>query len=203
MPSSSQHDYRNIELDPDLLSTLFMIQTNWCVVTGAACSGKTTLIDQLADNEFQTVPEPARQYFERELAKGRTIDEIREDRATFTRQVYDMMEERERGLQANEVIFLDRGLPDALAFYRFAGMNPNEILPDCFQHRYASVLMLDRLPYQRDGVRAGDDEAAAYFESWTSRDYSSLGYSVARVPVLPPEERLAFALERLYEQGLG
>jgi predicted ATPase len=191
-----------MELDPDLLPIQFMVQTNWCVVTGASCSGKTSLIDQLADKGFRTAPETARQYFERELAKGRTIDEVRADRATVTSRVYSMMVEREKGLQANDVTFLDRGLPDALAFYRFAGMNPNEILLDCFQYRYASVLMLDRLPYQRDGVRTGDDETASYFESWTSRDYSALGYDVVRVPVLPPQERLAFVLERLSDQGL-
>jgi predicted ATPase len=38
---------------------------------------------------------------------------------------------------------------------------------------------------------------AAYFESWTLRDYSALGYNVVRVPVLSPEERIAFILERL------
>jgi predicted ATPase len=64
------------------------------------------------------------------------------------------------------------------------------------------VFLLNRLPYQRDGVRAGDDATAAYFELWTLRDYSALGYNVVRVPVLPPEERLAFVLERLSESGL-
>jgi predicted ATPase len=172
------------------------------VITGASSSGKTTLIDQLTDKGFQTVLEVGRQYFERELAKGRTIDEIREDRATLTCQIYDMMVKQESGLRATEVNFLDRGLPDSFAFYRFAGMNPNEILLDCFQHRYASVFMLDRLPYQQDGVRAGDDASAAYFDSWMERDYSALGYKVVRVPVLPPEERLAFVLERLSEGGL-
>jgi predicted ATPase len=172
------------------------------VITGASCSGKTTLIDQLADKGFQTVPEVARQYIERELAKGRTIEKIREDQASLTCQVYDMMEKREGGLRAVEVTFLDRALPDGLAFFRFAGMNPNEILSDCFQHRYASVFMLNRLPYQQDGIRAADDPTAAYFDSWMSRDYSALGYNVVRVPVLSPEERLAFVLERLPTQGL-
>ena len=106
----------------------------------------------------------------------------------------------EQGYQAAEITFLDRGLPDAFAFYRFAGLNPNEILPDCFQHRYASVFLLNRLPYQRDGVRAGDDAVADYFEAWTLRDYSALRYNVIRVPVLPPEERLAFVLEMLSER---
>ena len=201
MPGSSPHNFRTTELDPVLLSTPFKFQTNWHVITGASCSGKTTLIDQLTDRGFQTSPETGRHYFERELAKGKTINEIRQDRATITRHIYDMMVKRELELQAGEVIFLDRAIPDALTFYRIAGLDPNGILPDCFQNRYASVFMLDRFPYQQDGVRGGDDTSAAYFDSWMSRDYSALGYSVVRVPVLPPEERLAFILERLSEGG--
>ncbi|NIM92272.1 MAG: AAA family ATPase [Anaerolineales bacterium] len=201
MPSSSQHDFRDAELDPDILSTPFRIQTNWHVITGASCSGKTTLIDLLAEAGFQTVPEVAREYFERELDKGRTIDEIREDRVSLTYKIYDMMLEREREIDAGEVIFLDRAIPDMFAFFRYAGMDPNEGLSDCFKHRYASVFILDRLPYQRDGVRAGDDAYATYFDSWMSRDYAALGYNVVRVPVKSPEDRLAFVLERLSEQG--
>jgi predicted ATPase len=170
------------------------------VITGASCSGKTTLIDQLADQGYQTVPEVARGYFESELSKGQTIDEIRRDRTALTRQLYALMVKLESELPAIEAIFLDRALPDGLAFYRFAGMDPNEILPDCFQHRYASVFMLNRLPYQRDGVRAADDPTADYFESCMSRDYHALGYNVVWVPVMPPEQRLAFVLERLSER---
>jgi hypothetical protein len=60
------------------------------------------------------------------------MDEIRKCRAYFTRQVYDRMVERERGLRPVDVIFPGQALPDAFAFYRFAGMNPNEVLLDCF-----------------------------------------------------------------------
>jgi predicted ATPase len=202
MPGSSQYDYRNIELDPDLLLTSFRVQTNWHVITGASSSGKTTLIDQLAAKGFQTFPEVGRQYFERELAQGRTIDDIRKDRAAMTRQIYDLWLSSNDGLRVAEITFLDRGLPDALSFYRFAGMNPNEILPDCFQHQYASVFILNRLPYQQDGIRGGDDTTADYFDLWMERDYSALGYNVVRVPVLPPEKRLAFVLDKLSEQRL-
>ncbi len=202
MSENTSLKFRNTGLDPNLISTPFNVQTNWCVITGASCSGKTTLIELLAGKGFQTVPEAGRNFFERELAQGRTIDEIREDQAGFTRQVYDLMVKHENGLQATEVNFLDRALPDGFAFYRLGGLNPNEILPDCFQHRYAFVFMLDRLPYQKDGVRVADDETAAYLESWILRDYSALGYKVVRVPVLSPEERLAFVLEQLTEQGI-
>ena len=202
MLGSSQHDFRATELDPALLSTPFGVQTNWHVITGTPSCGKTTLIDQLADKGFQTVAETARQYLEREIAKGRTIDQIRENRAALQRDLTDLQRRTEGGLRAIDVAFLDRALPDYLTFSRVAGLDPNEILSDCFQHRYASVFFLNRLPYQQDGVRAAEDATAADFELGMLRDYSALGYNVVRVPVLPPEERLAFVLKRLSEQGL-
>ncbi|HAY84395.1 MAG TPA: hypothetical protein DCY42_05570 [Chloroflexi bacterium] len=201
MPGHSQPDTKNTPLDADLLQTPFRVRTNWHVITGASSSGKTTLIDRLSEEGFRTVPEAGRQYFEKELAKGRSIEEIRQDRAAMTRQIYALWLKLNQKLQPGELMFLDRGLPDALSFYRFAGMNPNQILPDCFQHRYASVFILDRLPYQQDGIRGGDDTSAAYFDSWMERDYSALGYEIVRVPVIPPDERTAFILGRLSDRG--
>jgi predicted ATPase len=202
MSDRPQHDFRNAELDPDLLSMPFGVQTNWHVITGAPCCGKTTLIEQLADQGFRMVPETGRAYIEREMARGRTIDEIRESEAAFARVIKDMQLAIERGLPANEVVFLDRALPDALAYFRAVGLNPNQILSDCFRYRYASVFVLDRLGLQQNGVRTEDDVTAGFLDEWLALDYSALGYSVARVPVLLPEERLSFVLERLSKQGL-
>ena len=203
MLDSPQHDSRATQLDPDLLSTPFGVQTNWHVITGAPCSGKTTLIDQLADKGFKTVAETARQYFEREMASGRTLDEIREDRAALQRGIDDLQRRMEHGLRALDVAFLDRGFPDSLAFYRVSGMNPNEILLECFHHRYASVFILDRLPFLRKKTLGPEDDATAGFlDECLARDYSALGYSVVRVPALSPQERLAFVLERLSELQL-
>jgi predicted ATPase len=198
---NTQFDYREMELDAEILKTSFKTQTNWHVITGASSSGKTTLIDLLADKGYKTHPEAGRQYFERELAKGRTIEEIRKDRAAMTREIYALWLEINEELVETEIIFLDRGLPDALSFYRFAGMNPNEILRDCFQHQYASVFILDRLPYQQDGIRGGDDISATYFDLWMERDYTALGYKIERVPVLLPDERLQYILDKLSEIG--
>jgi predicted ATPase len=81
-------------------------------------------------------------------------------------------------------------------------LNPNEILAECFHHRYASVFILDRLRFQQNGIRLEDDAIAGLLDEWLARDYSALGYSVVRVPALSPEERLAFVLERLSERGV-
>jgi len=202
MLKNPQHDYRFKELNPELLSTPFKVQTNWHVITGAPCSGKSTLINQLANYGFQTVPEPGRQYFERELASGRTIEAIRADVVRCLNGIVDLTIEIECGLDANKVVFLDRGYPDTLAFCRAYGLNPNEFLSDCFHHRYASVFLLDRFPVEQDGVRTEDDATAALIDEWLPRDYSALGYGVVKVPVLSIQERLVFVLERLSEQGL-
>jgi predicted ATPase len=153
MLDSSQHDFRTTELDPDLLSTPFRVQTNWHVITGAPSSGKSTLIDQLADSGFQTVPETARLYIEREMAKGRTIHPIRENGAALQRGIAEMQLSIEGGLRAIDVAFLDGAVPGSLAWYRAYGLNPNEILLECFHHRYASVFILDPLPFQLDDQR--------------------------------------------------
>ncbi len=202
MLDSPQHDDRFTELDPDLLSTPFRVQTNWHVITGTVSAGKSTLTDQLADRGFQTVPETGRLYVEREMAKGRTIDEIRENMAAIQIAIKDMQLEIEHGLRANDVVFLDGAVPGSLAWYRAFGLNPNEILPECFHHRYASVFILDPLPFQENGARDDDAAIAGYLDEWIARDYRALGYSVVRVPVLSPQERVAYVLERLSEQGL-
>jgi len=201
MRDEFQQDFRATELDPDLLSTPCAVQTNWHVITGAPSSGKTTLIDQLADRGFQTVPETGRQYIEGELAKERPIDEIRQNMAGIQIILKEMQLEIEHGLPAHDLLFLDGAVPGSLAWYRAYGLNPNEMLPDCFRHRYASVFILAPLPFEENGARDEDALIVDCLYEWLVRDYTALGYRVTKVPVLPVQERLAFVLGRLAELG--
>jgi hypothetical protein len=72
---------------------------------------------------------------------------------------------------------------------------------ECFHHRYASVFILDLLPLELDGARVQDEAYTTLLDEALVYYYGALGYDVVRVPVLPPEERLEFVLERLSEQG--
>ena len=202
MPDSSQPVLSATELDSGILSTPFRVQTNWHVIAGALSCGKTTLIDQLADRGFRTVPEGARLYLERERSRGRTTEEIHSNLAALQHGIVDMQLRIEGELRATDVAFLDRAVPDCLAWWRVFGLNPNEFLTECFRHRYASVFVLDPLPIQRDGFRPEDEAVSAFLDEWIARDYMSLGYQVVRVPVLSIQERLAFVVESLSEQGL-
>lgn len=201
MPKDSHHDFSTLQLDPHLLTTPFGIHTNWHVITGAPCSGKSTLIELLAAREFQTVPESGRKCIEQQIAGGRTIDEIRDDMSAIQVAVFEMQLKIEHCLQPEVATILDGALPGSLAWYRAFGLNPNEILHECFDHRYASVFIFDPLPYKDDGARDEDAPIVDYLDEWLARDYRALGYIVVRVPVMPVQERLTFVLERLSDLG--
>lgn len=187
-------------LDSNLLSTPFKVITNWHVITGAPSSGKTTVINLIKEHGFKTIPEFARMYIEGEMAKGLTVHEVQKDLLALQRGIVDFHIKMARELPVNEVLFLDRGFPDCLSYHRLRGLDPNELLIYCFDHHYKSVFILDRLPFQQDGVRYEDDEMAEFHQSWLHKDYRALGYHPIRVPIISPEERLRFILKKLSEQ---
>jgi predicted ATPase len=185
------------ELDGRLLATPFREQTNWHVITGAPSCGKTTLVDLLAERGFRIVPEIARQFIENEMSKGHSIDGIHRHGAALQRRLLEIQLNVEEGLLATDVLFLDGSIPASLAWFRLFGLDPNDALLHCFQHRYASVFVLDPLPLDLDGLRFEDGAFAGFLDEWIERDFAALGYHVNRVPVMSPEDRLGYVLERL------
>ena len=201
MPGRSNYGFKTTPLDQLILSTPFETRTNWHVITGAPSCGKTTLIDLLAEKGFKTIPESARQYMEGELAKGRTIQEVHANAVSLQSHFFEIQFEIEKDLPAHERLFLDGAVPGSLAWFRLFGLDPNMILAKCFRHHYASVFVLDPLPFYQDGLRFEEKAVISFLNEWIACDYASLGYEVARVPVLPPIERLIFVLDRLAENG--
>jgi predicted ATPase len=196
MSDTPQYNFRTTLLDPDILSTPFKVQTNWHVITGAARTGKTTLVNQLAAKGYQTFRETTQEYIEREIVSGKALDEILEDGETLQRGTFEMQLKLEHGSGSIDLAFLDRAVPDFLTFFRILGLDPNEILPECFHYRYASVFILDRLHLQhQEALGPQDDAASRFLDEWLARDYSYLGYDIIRVPALSPQERVTFVLD--------
>ena len=189
-------DFVTSELNLDLLPEK-RIRTKWNVISGAPCSGKTTLIERFEAMGYRTVPETARQFIDGEFSRGRTIQELRGDEAAFQRRLLDVRLKVEQDLEPDEVLFLDRAMPEVITFYRAIGLDPNEILPECTLYTYASVFILDRLPLLKDGVRTEDDAVSDFHDEWLYRDYRALGYEVIRVSVMPVPDRIDFILGKL------
>jgi predicted ATPase len=179
---------------------IFTHTSNWCVITGAPCSGKTTVVESLAEMGYQTMPEVARRYLETEIAKGRTLAQIKSDELLFERHILEEKRQIEAGLPLGERIFFDRGIPDSIAYYRQAGLDISDPVRLSRRSRYHRVFLLERLPFKDDPIRVEDDDKARALHHYILESYAMLGYEPIHIPVLPLPERIKRILGYLSEE---
>jgi len=174
-----------------------MTETNWCVITGAPSSGKTTLLRTLEQAGYRVIHEVARAVIESELAKGRTLARIRADKRAFENRILDAKIAIEATLDRNDLIFFDRGIPDSIAYFEVAGLYSGPAIAKSPSNHYRKVFLLDQLPYQRDDVRIEERETAAELDHALEKSYKMLGYAVKRIGAMPVKDRLRIVLEAL------
>jgi len=155
------------------------------------------VVEALARRGLTTVAEASRTYIREELARGRTLTDIRADDAAYQRTMVARKVATEAALDPDSTVVFDRGMPDSISYFRKAGLDPEEARRACLRFRYATVFLFERLPLLQDGARVEDDAMAARLEAWLAQDYAALGYEVVRIPVLPIEERVQRVLEHL------
>ena len=173
-------------------------QTNWYVLTGGPGSGKTTTIEIIASRGYKTTIEHARHYIQTQMQKGRTVEEVRKNQEEFQIGVLDMQIEQEAMLNPKDTVFLDRALPDALAYYYFLDLPVNRKITDALNlYRYKKVFILECLPFVQDYARREDELAQKKIHELLIKVYSDLHFPVTHVPVLPPEERVDYLLKNL------
>ena len=103
-------------------------KANWYVISGGPSSGKTTTVTLLRERGYHTTIENARHYIDIQRQLGRTLEEIRKNQAGFQLAVLKLQIKQEQSLPPDELVFLDRAIPDALAYYRFLNIKPDPLL---------------------------------------------------------------------------
>ena len=174
------------------------MSTNWYVITGGPSSGKTTTVNILKERGYKTTIEHARHYIDTQRIAGRTVPEIRANQQEFQKGVFAMQIEQEAALDPRETVFLDRALPDAIAYYRFLDLEPDDTLLKAVRAAsYKKVFLLDLLPLAIDYARTEDVSAQQRIHGLLEQVYSELGHPVERVPAFPALERVDHILARL------
>lgn len=174
------------------------ILTNWNVITGGPCTGKTTVVKLLASRGFKTTIEHARHYIDTQKITGRTVEEIRNNKKEFQLGVLNMQIEQEAELDVNDTVFLDRALPDAMAYYKFLGLEYDDrLIEQVNKYCYHRVFILDRLPLIKDYARLEDEEEQIRIHNLIIEVYKTFPCPIVFVPVLPPEERVDFILKNI------
>lgn len=177
--------------------------TNWVVITGPPSAGKTSVIHALQQRGHNVVAETARHYI---ASLGRSPSEIAAD-ASLQRRIQHgisaLQHEIEDGLEPAETLFLDRALPDSLAYFHQLGLSTDDLMQRAARFRYRHVFFLEALPFADDGLRFERANEAEALADRLIAAYAGLGYAPIRVPVfehLEPEasvaERVALILGR-------
>jgi predicted ATPase len=147
--------------------------------------------------------EHARHYIDTQRVTGKSVEEIRANQLAFQRGILDMQIEQEGAIDRQALVFLDRALPDALAYYRFLGLTPPADYVSILRPGvYRAVFVLDLLPLAKDYARTEDGAAQMAIHRLLTEVYTELGYRPIAVPALPPEDRAEFILAALVDFGL-
>ncbi len=167
------------------------------VITGGPGSGKTTLLEELEKRRYMIVKEAAKDIILEEQGKG-----VKEPwlQTNFQEKIVDLQLKREGELlRGNAVVFIDRGIPDGLAYCRFRNQKvPRNLYLAMKVCDYEKVFLLEKLPnYEKTGFRAEEEEDAKKISELIKQVYEQLDYEVIVVPPLAVKERSDFVFKHL------
>ncbi|KGP62645.1 ATPase [Legionella norrlandica] len=176
-----------------------MIQTNWCVITGGPSSGKTTLINSLAELGYQTAPEIARFYINQLLShEQKTLQEVKHNNILWLqRKILNIMLRRERHLSKGDLIFFDRGTPDSIGYFRFHHLEDTHVVKACQHLRYRKIFFCHPLPVVPDTIRDENDATAKMISNCIYNAYIDLNYPIIELPAISVEKRLEIILSQI------
>ena len=172
-----------------------MRQTNWSIITGAPCSGKTAVISEIEHRGFRVIHEVARAYIDEQLKKGLRLNQIKADALQFESHILNEKVRIQALLPTTANIFFDRGIPDSIAYYRLEGLDPTEPLKHSKSIRYRHIFFFERLDFLIDDVRSETERIAARLNDLLIDAYVELGYEIEMVPVMPVNERVEMVLK--------
>jgi len=176
------------------------------VLTGGAYAGKTTLAAQLASRDTVVVPEAAIEVISELCAEHGLEGQARWRAANvieFQRRIAAAQQQAELcALRSGaSCIIFDRGLPDGLAYFRQAEVDPPDDLRGALTTaRYDAVLVLDTLSdFQARAATGRLDDRASSLRLGESLFgvYRELGHAPVRVPELPVSERVEWVRTHL------
>ncbi len=173
------------------------VDINWCVITGGPSSGKTTVLNELAKLGYVVYPEAARVFIDQEMAKGKSLKEIRRNEAEFQRKVLKIKMEVEKNAPKDNVVFFDRAIPDSIAYYQICGLDPKEVLKFCQEKKYRKIFFLEQLYFNQDYARVEDEKTIKKLNKLLKESYENLGYEVINIPTMSVEDRVQKILSEI------
>ncbi|MFH1181161.1 MAG: ATP-binding protein [bacterium] len=171
-------------------------KSEWIVITGGPSSGKKTILRCFKSKGYLVINEVARGVIDRANRQGIRTQELRRDEIRFQESMLPIKARLERKLPRRKVIFLNRGMPDSVAYLLNCGGDPQKAKVLCERNLYRRVFLLEQLPiFIEDYARTENLKDAKKISKLLRQAYEELGYHVILVPSMSVERRIRFILE--------
>lgn len=177
------------------------MNTRKIVITGGPGTGKSSIINELKKRGNICFDEISRQVTLEARKKG--IEQLFLTEPLLFSEL--LLKGRLKQFQdadrlEEETIFLDRGLPDVLAYMDYFGTSyPTQFVETCQNNRYDQVFVL--APWQAifvsDSERYENFEQAERIHQHLLNSYKNFGYNLLDVPFESIEKRTDFILDAL------
>lgn len=171
------------------------------VIIGGPGSGKTTLIEGLVNKGYTCYPEISREVTLEARKQG--IEQLFLEKPLLFSELLLEGRKKQFNSAVNEdcsVVFLDRGIPDVLAYMHYIGDAYPSFFDDaCKEHRYTKIFFLPAWEdiYTADDARYENFEQAQLISAHLAETYQGYGYSLIEVPKDTPDNRILFILGHL------
>jgi len=168
---------------------------------GGPGTGKTSLINALQEKGYICYPEISRSVTLEAQKKG--IDQLfLTEPLLFSELLLDgRISQYHSALKENsEYVFIDRGIPDVLAYMHFIGDTyPQKFIDACNNYKYYKIFLLPPWEdiYVSDNERYETYEQATKIHAHLIDTYKSYGYDLCEVPLATVEERVDFILKNI------
>ena len=170
-------------------------------ITGGPGTGKTSLISALEARGFTCLPEISRQVTLE--ARNQGIEQLfLKDPLLFSRKLLEGRKKQffEAASLNTNLVFLDRGLPDVLAYMDYIGDTyPDTFTDICKQHIYDKVLILPPWLeiYKTDNERYESFEQAQLIHDALKKTYLNFNYNLIEVPIGKLADRVNFVTDSI------
>jgi len=184
------------------------LNTKKIVITGGPGTGKTSIINELKNNDFLCFDEVIRSMTLSAKKEGNSSTHISnpiafvDDPMTFNTNLINARIDQftETNALKKEICFFDRGIPDVLAYMAFFNQAYDDYFKNaCINHQYDMVFLLPpwEAIYQSDNERFETFEEALQIHNYLKSIYESFNYQIIEVPFGTVEERATFILNNI------